>query len=124
MRWCVIMVMKPVTAHTRVISKILFKVSQTVVYGIPRSFSSSRTVTRRSPSIASCTLSMFSSIVVSEGRPERGSLITAVRTFVNRLYHSFICVMPILSSTKAFCIISIVFVQLLPRLKQNLMRIR
>ena len=43
--------------------------------------------------------------------------------FLNRLYHSFICVMSILSSTKAFCIISIVSVQLLPRLKQNLMQI-
>ena len=44
--------------------------------------------------------------------------------FLNRLYHSFICVMPILLCTKAFCIISIVSVQLLPRLKQNLMQIR
>ena len=79
-------------AHTRVIPKILFEISQTLVFGIPRSFSSSRTVNRRSPSIAS--------------------------------YHSFICVMPNLSSTKAFCIISIVSVQLLLRLKQNLIQIR
>ena len=56
--------------------------------------------------------------------PERGSLSTDVRPILNRLYHSFICVMPILSSTKAFCIISIVSVQLLPRLKQNSMQIR
>ena len=104
-------------AHTRVIPKILLKISQTVVFGIPRSFSSSRTVNRR-------TRLMFSGVVVSEGRPERGSLSTDVRPFLNRLYHAFICVMPILSSTKAFCIISIVSVQLLPRLKQNLMQIR
>ena len=48
MRWCVIVMKKPVTAHTRVIPKILFKISQTVVFGIPRSFWSSRTVNRRS----------------------------------------------------------------------------
>ena len=47
-----------------------------------------------------------------------------LRPFLNRLYHSFICVMPIISSTEAFCIISIVSVQLLPRLKQNMMQIR
>ena len=111
-------------AHTRVIPKILFKSSQTVVFGIPRSFYSSRTVNRRLPSIACRTRSMFSGVVVSEGRPERGSLSTDVRPFLNRLYHSFICVIPILSSTNAFCIISIVSVELLPRLKQNLMQIR
>ena len=99
--------------HTRVIRKILFKISQTVVFGIPRSFSSSRTVNRRSPLIASRKRSMFSG-VVSEGRPEQWLLSTDVRPFLNRLYHSFICVMPILSSTKVFCIIWIVSVQLLP----------
>ena len=51
-RWRVIVVKKPVTTHTRVIPKILFKISQTVVFGIPRSFSSSWTVNRRSSSIA------------------------------------------------------------------------
>ena len=34
MRSRVIVVKKPVTAHTRVIPKILFKISQTVVFGI------------------------------------------------------------------------------------------
>ena len=102
----------------------MFKIARTVVFGIPRSFYSSRTVNRRSPSIASHTRSMFSGVVVSEGRPERGSLSTDVWPFLNRLYHSSICVMPIFSSTNAFCIISIVSVQLLPRLKQNLMQIR
>ena len=67
---------------------------------------------------------MFFGVVVSEGRSERGSLSTDVRPFLNHLYHSFIWVMPILSSKKAFCIISIFSVQLLPRLKQNLMQIR
>ena len=54
-------------AQTRAIPKILFKISQTVVFGIPRSFSSSQTVNRWSPSITSGTCSMFSSVVVSEG---------------------------------------------------------
>ena len=52
------------------------------------------------------------------------TLTCFIRPFLNRLYHSFICVMPILSSTKTFCIISIISVQLLPRLKKNLMQIR
>ena len=124
MRWRHIMVKKPVTAHTRVIPTNLFKIHQTVVFGIPRSFSSSQTVNRRSPSIASRTRSMFSGVVLIEGRTERGSLSIDVRPFLNRLYYSFICVMPILSTTKAFCIILIVSLQLLPRLKQNLMQIR
>ena len=58
MRWCVVAVKKPVIAHMRVIPKILFKIYQTVVFSIPRSFSSSRTVNRRSPSIASRTRSI------------------------------------------------------------------
>ena len=86
MRWRVIVVKTPVTTHARVIPKILFKISQTVVFGIPRSLSSSRTVNRRSPAIASRTRLMFSGVVVSEGRPERGSLSTDLRPFLNRLY--------------------------------------
>ena len=74
--------------------------------------------------MASRKRSMFSGVVVSEGRPERGSLSTDVRPFLNRLYHSYICVIAILSFRKAFSIISIVSVELLPRLKQNLMQIR
>ena len=50
------------------------------------SFDDSRTVNRRSPSNASRTRSMFAG-VVSEGRPERGSLSTDVQPFLNRLYH-------------------------------------
>ena len=82
-------------------ARFLFKIYQTVVLGIPRSFSSLRTVNRRSPTIVSRTRSMFSGVVVNESRPERGSLSTDVRPFLNRLYNSFICVMPILSSTKS-----------------------
>ena len=81
MRWRVIVVKKPVTVHTRVILKIVFKIYQTVVFGIPRSFSSSRTVNRRSPSIASHTRSILSNVFVVEGRPERKSLSTEVASF-------------------------------------------
>ena len=84
MRWRVIVVEKPVTAHTRVIPKILFKIPQTVVFGIPRSFSSSRTVNRRSPSITSRTRSILSYVFVVEGRPERESLSTEVRPPLKR----------------------------------------
>ena len=85
MRWRVIVVKKPITAHTRIIPKILFKYPQTVVFGIPRSFSSSRTVNRRSPSIASRTRSILSNVFVVEGRPERESLSTEVRPPLKRL---------------------------------------
>ena len=78
MRWRVIVLKKPVTAHTRVIPKILFQIPQTVVFGIPRSFSSSRTVNRRSPSIASRTRLILFNVFVVEGRPERESISTGV----------------------------------------------
>ena len=107
MRWRVIVVKKPVTAHTRVIPEILFKISQTVVFGIPRSFSSSQTVNRRSPSIASRTRSILSNVFVVEGKLERESLSTELRPPLKRLlvYHSFIPVLFIHSFPKAFCII-------------------
>ena len=124
MRWRVIVVKKPVTAHMRVISKILFEISQTVVFGIPRSFSSSRTVNRRSPSIASHTRSILSNVFVVECRPERESLLTEVRPPLKRLYHSFICVLLIHSFPKAFCIIWIVSELVFPSWEQNLMHLK
>ena len=102
MRWRVIVVKKPVTAHTRVIPKILFKISQTVVFSIPRSFSSSQTVNRQSPSIASHTRSILSNVFVVEGQTERESLSTEVRPLLKRLYRSFIRVLLIHSFPKAF----------------------
>ena len=120
MRWNVIVVKKPVTAHTRVIPKILFKISQTVVFGIPRSFSNSRKVNWRSPSIASLTRSILSNVFVVEGRPERESLSTDVRPPLKRLYHSFIRALFIHSFPKPFCIIWIVSEVVFPSWKQNL----
>ena len=123
-RWRVIVVKKPVTAHTRVIPKILFKISQTVVFGILRSFSSSRTVNLRSPSIASLTHSILSNVFVVEGRPERESLSTEVRPPLKWLYHSFIHLLLIHSFPKAFYIIWIVSELFFPNWKQNLIQIR
>ena len=93
---------------TWVIPKILFKISQTVVFCITRSFSSSLTVNRRSPSIASRIRSILYNVFVVEVRPERESLSTEVRPPLKRLYHSYIRVLLIHSSPKAFCIIWIV----------------
>ena len=97
---------------------------ETRVFGIPRSRSSSRTVKRPSSLIASRIRLIFSGVIVLEARPEHGALSTDVRPFLNRLYDSFICVLPIHSSSKAFCIISIGSAQLFSNLKQNLMQIR
>ena len=102
MYWRVIVVKKPVTAHTRVIPKILFKISQTVIFAIPRSFSSSQTVNRRSHSIASRTRLILSNVFVVEGPPERESLSTEVRPPLKRSYYSFIRVLLIHSFPKAF----------------------
>ena len=111
--------------HTReLFLQILFKISQTVVFSISRSFSSSRTVNRRSPSIASRTCSILSNVFVVEGRPERESLSTEVRPPLKRLYYSFIRVLLIHSFPKAFCIIWIVPELIFPSWKQNLMQIR
>ena len=124
MRWRVIVLKKPVTAHTRVIPKVLFKISQTVIFGIPRSFYNSRTVNRRSTSIASRTRLILSNVFVVEGRTERESLSTEVRPPLKRLYHSFIRVLLIPSFPKAFSIIWIVSELVFPSWKQNLMQIR
>ena len=123
-RWRVIVVKEPVTAHTRVIPKILFKISLTVVFGIPRSFSSSLTVNRRSPPIASRTRSILYNVFVVEGRPERESLSREVRPPLKRLYQSFIRILLIHLFPKAVCIIWIVSEIVFPSWKQNLMQIR
>ena len=67
---------------------------------------------------------MHNTLTIEKNNQHWLDMAPTLTCFLNRLYHSFICVMPILSSTKAFCIISIVSVQLLPRLEQNLIQIR
>ena len=103
---------------------IVFKISQTVLFGIPRSFSSSRTINRRSLSITSRICSILPNVFVVEGRPERELLSTEVRPALKRLYYSFIRVLLINSFPKAFCITWIVSELVFPSWKQNLTQIR
>ena len=116
MRWRVIVVKKPVTAwpETRSFSS----------HGITQSFQNFNVI------FFVGRLTFWSKFVVHNIRTIKKNnqhwldMAPTLTPFLNRLYHSFICVMPILSSTKAFCIISIVSVQLLLRLKQKFMHIR
>ena len=55
-------------------SRSCMKISDTVICGIPRSASSSRTVSRRSLLIAACTHSTFSGVLLVAGLLECGSL--------------------------------------------------
>ena len=96
MRWRVIVVKKPVTAHTRVIPKILFKISQTAVFGIPRSFSSSRKVNRRSPSIAKVAPAeyypMFLSSKVGQNENHCQQKLTIIPLFYSCFAHTLISI--------------------------------
>ena len=67
---------------------------------LPTSSASSRTVTQQSCMTKVHTWSMSSSFRLLEGLLERVSLSTDVRPYLNRLYHSLICVMPMASSPK------------------------
>ena len=83
------------------------KISNTAVFGIPRSASSSRTGSRRSL-IAAHTHSTFSSVLLLAGLPEQGSLSTDSQPSLMHLCHTFISAALIASSLKAFWIIWIV----------------
>ena len=91
---------------------------------IPTSFASSRMVTRRSCMTKVRTWSMSSSLRLVEGLPERASLSTDVRPYLNRLYHSLICVMPMASSPKTRWIFRMISTWLSPSFWQNLMQYR
>ena len=71
-----------------------------------------------------CTWSMSSSFWLVEGLLERVSLSTDVRPFLNQLYHSLICVMPMALSPKTRWIFWMVSTWLLPSFWQNLMQYR
>ena len=66
------------------------KICETIVHGILRSSSNSRTVNHRFSLIAARTLSTFSGVLLVEGLPERRSLSTDSRPSLKRLYHNFI----------------------------------
>ena len=92
------------------------KISDTGVFGTPRSASSSCTVSHRSLLIAACTHSTFSGVLLGAGLPEHGSLSTDSQP-------SFICTALIASNPKSLLIIQIVSMEECSSLVQNLMQI-
>ena len=95
------------------------KILDTVVFGISRSASSSRTVSCRSLLIAARTYSAFSGVLFVAGLLECGSLSTDYWWSLKYLCHPFICVAVIESSLKVFWIIWIVSVEESSSLTQN-----
>ena len=67
------------------------KTSDTVVFGIPRSASSSHTVSCWSLLSAACTCSTFSGVLLVADLPEHGSLSTDSWPSLKFLCHTFIC---------------------------------
>ena len=88
--------------------KILYQNLRHSSFGIPRSDSSSHTVTHWSLSIAACTHSTFSDVLLVAGLPECVSLSTDSPPSLQCLCHTFIWAALIASSLKAFWIIQIV----------------
>ena len=95
------------------------KISVTVVLGIPRSASSSHTVSHRSLLITAYTSSTFSGVLLVAGLAECRSLSTDSQPSLKHLCHTFICVAVIASSLKTFWIIWILFVEECSSLMQN-----
>ena len=71
--------------------KWCIKISDTVVSGIPRSASHSRTVSHQSLLIAAHTRSTFSGVPLVAGPPECGSLSIDSWPSLKHLCHTFIC---------------------------------
>ena len=99
------------------------KISNTVVFGITGSASSSRTVSCWSLLIATYTHSTFSGVLLVAGLPEHGSLSTDSQPSLKHLCHPFVCAELYVSSLKAFWIIQNVFTEECSSLMQNLMQI-
>ena len=89
-------------AMTCLMPRSCVKISETVVFGIPRSASSSPTATHQSLLIAARTRSTFSGVLLVAGLPEHGSLSTDSQPSLKHLCHAFICAALIASSLKAF----------------------
>ena len=109
-------------ATTCLMPRFYVKISDTVDFGIPRSTSSSRTVSCQSLFIAARTRSIFSAVLLIAPLPERGSLSTDSQHLWS-VCATFMCSALIASSQKAFRIIWIVSVEECSRLKQSLMQI-
>ena len=78
-------------ATTCFMPKCCIKISDTVVSGIPRSASHSRTVSHQSLLIAAHTRSTFSGVPLVAGPPECGSLSIDSWPSLKHLCHTFIC---------------------------------
>ena len=78
------------------------KISDAVVFGMPRSDSGSHTVSCQSWMIAACTHSTFSGVLLVAGLPECGSLSTDSQPSLKHLCHTFTCTAFIASSPKSF----------------------
>ena len=78
-------------ATTLFMPRSCVKISGTVLFGIPRSASSSRTVSHRSLLIAAHTCSTFSGVLLVAGLPECGSLSRDSQPPLKCLCHTFIC---------------------------------
>ena len=109
-------------ATTHFLSRSCIKISDTVVFGIPRSASSFHTVSHRSLLTAAWTRSTFSDILHNAGLPERGSLLTDSWPSLQCLCHTFICAALTASFLKAFSIIRIVSMKECSSLMQNVMQ--
>ena len=109
-------------ATTHFMPRSCVKISDTVVFGIPRSASISRTVSRQSFLISARTHSAVSGVLRVAGLPEHGSLSTDSQPSLKRLCHTFICTALIVLSLKAFWIIWIVSSEECSSLMQNLMQ--
>ena len=99
------------------------KILDRVVFGIPRSASSSSTVSHQSLLIAACTCSTFSGALLVAGLPECGSLSTDSQPSLKHLYQIFICTALIALSRKAFWITWTVSAEECSSLMENLMQI-
>ena len=99
------------------------KISDTVVFGIFRSASSSHTVSHQSLLIAAHTRSTFSGVLLGAGLPERGSLSTDSQPSLKHLCHTFICVATHCVIPKSLLILQIVSEEECSSLTQTLMQI-
>ena len=100
------------------------KISDTVVFGIPRWASSSLTVHCQSLLVAAHTRSTLSGVLLVAGLPECGSLSTDSQTSLKHLCHTFIYAALIELSLKAFWTSQIISMEECSNLTQNLMQIR
>ena len=99
------------------------KISDTVVFGIPRAALRSHSVRHQSLLIAAHTQSTFSGVLLVAGLPESGSLSTDSQPSLKCLCHNFTCAAFTASSLRAFSIIQIVSTEECSSLMQNLMQI-